>query len=115
MSHPAITIRVPHPWAGRVSSQYVRVWLSSYGRNQGSLPPDPGPGPVRLSLALPRQPLGIVAARLGLSESEFLRRLIAQHLPVNTLPAENRSHNKTRWLWGLAAVLFLAVVGKPRG
>jgi hypothetical protein len=102
-----MTIRVPQSWSGRVSSRTLRMWLREQARNSRPLPDDPGPGPVRLSLAVPRQPLATLAAGLG-SESEFLRRLIAARLPADVSEAPARE--KPRWLWGALAAVFIFFV-----
>jgi hypothetical protein len=65
-----------------------------------------------MTLAVPRKTLTALAAGVGASESEFLRRLIADHVPSNDPP----SAGKFWWLWkSVAAVLVLAAFGKLSG
>jgi hypothetical protein len=73
-----VTMRVPDGWRGLVDSWSLRVMLEDFFRNHtlSELATDPQPGHARLSLSLPQFRTG------GISESVFLRRLIASYLPA---------------------------------
>jgi hypothetical protein len=62
-------------------------------------------------LAVPRQPLITAATSLGISESEFLRRLIAGRIPTDAASLYAPSGAKLL-LGSLAAFLLLVAVGK---
>lgn len=113
MIHQTITVRIPEQWAGHVSSRSLRTWLSDHVRSESPLPPDPGPGPVRLSIAVPRRLLATLAAGIGASESEFLRRLIAGRMPANSGRTAAAPRGKFWWICGsLAAFLLFVTAGK---
>lgn len=111
MTHETFTVRVPEAWSGQISSRLVRGWLADFRRQPRPLAPDPGPGSTRLSLAVPRWSIAAAASGLRLSESEFLRRLIAANLPGATTAIGEKPSGALRWVWGgLATVLALLLL-----
>jgi hypothetical protein len=73
-----VTLRVPGDWRGMVDSWAVQAMLKDFSRRHvlPSLVVDPQPGHARLSLSLPE------FSTQGMTESVFLRRLIASYLPA---------------------------------
>jgi hypothetical protein len=73
-----VTLRVPDAWRGLVDSWAVQVMLKDFSRSHvlSELAVDPQPGHARLSFSLPEFRTD------GISESVFLRRLIASYLPA---------------------------------
>lgn len=77
----AIHFRAPERWRGRVKSHKVRLWFRQFAQWKGELAPkDPGPGPLELSVRIPRRELKQAAKRQGISGTVLLRRLIAAQL-----------------------------------
>ena len=77
----AIHFRAPQRWRGKVKSRKVRDWFRQSAQWPGALAPaDPGPGPLELSVRIPRRELKQAAQRLGISGTVLLRRLIAAQL-----------------------------------
>jgi hypothetical protein len=73
-----MTLRVPDDWRGLVDSWAVQVMLKDFSQSHplSDLVVDPQPGRARLSLSLPEFQSN------GISQSVFLRRLIASYLPA---------------------------------
>jgi hypothetical protein len=83
-----VTLRVPDDWRGLVDSWAVQVMLKDFSGRHGfsELVTDPQPGGARLSLSLPKFHTN------GISESVFLRRLIASYLPaLNSFRSSQRA------------------------
>lgn len=76
----ALTFRVSQCLASQLSSAEMRSWLEDFLRQPHALPGDPGPGDARISLTLPRNAVGAVAAHLRCSPSSGLRRIAIERL-----------------------------------
>jgi len=81
MPKDSIHLRCPLSWRGRVRSRQVRKWFRKLEEGQGLLSSsDPGPGPLELSIRLPRGALKRIAVLRRTSGTALLRRLIAAHV-----------------------------------
>jgi hypothetical protein len=87
MLNDSIHLRCPLSWRGRVRSRQVRKWFKKLEEGQGLLSSsDPGPGPLELSIRLPRGALKRVAVLRRTSGTALLRRLIAPHVEARESP-----------------------------
>jgi hypothetical protein len=87
MLKDSIHLRCPLSWRGRVRSRQVRKWFKKLEEGQGPLSPsDPGPGPLELSIRLPRGTLKRIAVLRRTSGTALLRRLIAAHVEPRESP-----------------------------
>jgi hypothetical protein len=82
------SLRVPDQWAGLVNSVRVQRWLSDFFEAPRSLPADPGPGQLQISLSLPPRAVRVLSAGLGEPVAVALRRLSA--LNLGFLPSGGR-------------------------
>lgn len=87
MLNDSIHLRCPLSWRGRVRSRQVRKWFKKLEDGQGLLSSsDPGPGPLELSIRLPRGALKRIAVLRRTSGTALLRRLIAAHVQPREYP-----------------------------
>lgn len=87
MLNDSIHLRCPLSWRGRVRSRQVRKWFKKLEDGEGLLSSsDPGPGPLELSIRLPRGALKRVAVLRRTSGTALLRRLIAAHVEPREYP-----------------------------
>ena len=87
MLKDSIHYRGPLSWRGKVRSRPVRKWFKELEEGQGTLAPnDPDPGPLELSVRLPRGALNRAAKLYGASGTTLLRRLIAAHVEPRESP-----------------------------
>jgi len=84
----SFSLRVPEQWAGQLNSVHVQRWLADFFQAPRSLPDDPGPGRVQISLSLPARAVRVLSAGLGQTAAVALRRLSALHL--GSLPPGGR-------------------------
>jgi hypothetical protein len=76
-----IHFRAPLNWLGLVKSKRVREWFHEFLDGRISLSSsDPGPGPLELSVRLPRGTLRHTARALKVESAVLLRRLIAARM-----------------------------------
>jgi hypothetical protein len=74
----SIHFRVPENWRGKAKSKRVRKWFQRFLDGKISLAPiDPGPGPLELSVRLPRGELKRAAQQFKMPGVSLLRRIIA--------------------------------------
>jgi hypothetical protein len=78
------SLRVPSQWAGRLDSRQMQTFLESYFQRACPLPPDPGAGPLQLTLSLPARAVESFSSGLGESVAGSLRRLAAFNLPLGS-------------------------------
>ena len=87
MLNDFIHLRCPLSWRGRVRSRQVRKWFKKLEEGQSLLSSsDPGPGPLEVSIRLPRGALKRVAVLRRTSGTALLRRLIAAHVEPREYP-----------------------------
>lgn len=88
MLKDSIHLRCPLSWRGRVRSRQVRKWFKKLEEGQGRLSSfDPGPGPLELSIRLPRGALKRAAVLRRTSGTALLRRLIAAYVEPRESPS----------------------------
>jgi hypothetical protein len=88
MLKDSIHLRCPLGWRGRVRSREVRKWFKKLVEGQGPLSAsDPGPGPLEISIRLPRGALKRIAVLWRTSGTALLRRMIAAHVEPRESPA----------------------------
>lgn len=103
------TLRAAASLTERLSSADVRSWLEDFVRDPRLLPPDPGSGPGRVSLTLPKDVVSAVANYLHCTRSSAIRRVAFER--IKNLDTTNGQNAR---LWQVGSNDGISNVGTHR-
>lgn len=108
-----ISVRVPATWAGIVTGERARAWVTGWLQRPVPLSAFPAPGSVKLNLRLSNEEVAALKRLSGREMSSALRAVLALNLVPAAAPdlkAPEKKSGVGRVLGGIASGLLLLLI-----